>query len=309
MTNKLLCTRGNHNPEPGYTCNGTGIGINSQQFRFVSIVAHNPFPGVCTGIGLWKQNAVYKTLSSNLFNAPYTNGAPAPTSPGPLGPDTYNICDQSSFNNYLTNVNSSIHEEIIKHHYQFWPVATADPSIRINPDDIRVIKNGVDHVRLTPPVPPGSHGFTFDDTVKTVNTRSAPTPGEPFTGRVVELHGSARVTYPECLTVIFKEPNDLFGYIVLNSKPQEDSISVRINDKDIPHSPTNGWQLLKSGGQPVFRNEQNIKITSPPQFAPSSTEYVGGTPAVNKAGYVIQLFGDAIYTNGAVIDVNFLPSN
>ena len=134
-----------------------------------------------------------------------------------------------------------------------------------------------------------------------MDTRYEPTSGESFTGYVVKLYGSARVTYPECIQVKTQTPKEYYGYINMTAKPVESSIVVQINGKTISKSTSNGWELIKSNGQPRFYDNKNIKITSP-------TDYSEATPAVNRSGYFLKLNGSAVYSNGAAIEVFYDPA-
>lgn len=316
---ELLCLRGNYTPPPGKTCNGTGVSLNSAQLRFTSISAHNPKNTSCSGLTFWEQNQVYKEISSRVYSAPYTNGVQLYDQSlrsdlvydaflKITNYDSYNICNSSSYGSIFDGINASIQDTLIKHEYDYWPVATAGASF--NQDKISVFKNGQEITQLSEPVTsPSANGFTFTNQVYVnTNTRYAPSPGEPFTGYMVKLYGDARVKYPECLSVTTESPKEYFGYVNLQSKPLESSIVLKINGQVVPQSSTNGWQLLKSGGQPQFFNSKNIKIQSPGSFC-GGTNYCEGSPAINKSGYFIQLFGTAVYSNGATVEIEYDPSS
>lgn len=309
---ELLCLRGSYTPQSG---NCTGINLNSVQMRFMSITAFNPSGGgnSCGGVSSWDQGATYQQFSKKIYSEPYrVNGIPEyrqsdqnTRADGMF--DSYDICSQSSFTSIFDGINASINDTLIQHKYNYWPVASSGAS-SIDPDEIRVFKDGQEMQKLTAPVAMGATGFTFNNYVQTVNTRYEPTPGEPFTGYVVRLYGNAIVTYPECILVQTQSPKEWFGYINLQTKPVESSIQLKINGQVVPQSTTNGWQLLKSGGQPAYFNSKNIKITGPGDFCPSnSSTYCAATPALNKSGYFLQLFGNAVYSNGATIDVIYDP--
>lgn len=301
---QLLCLRGNYQNN-----NCSGESLNSQQMRFMSIVQQRP-RSQCEGVTLGRQNYLYQWMSNRIYHANYSDGRSTPDDQfWNDTPDTYDICNRSDFSRIFDGINSSIQAQIIKHKYNYWPVATAgaDP---ISPNEVRVMKkivedNGevikVEYPQLDPEdMDDNASGFTFKNEIKTVNTRFEPTEGEPFTGYVVELFGDAIVTYPECITVDTITPREFFGYIQLQSKPQVESIIVRINDKEIERSDSNGWQIITDDNQnPRYINKQNIRVKSQSDLSP-------GEPPLYKSGYFLKLTGDAIYSNGANIDVSYL---
>jgi hypothetical protein len=317
---QLLCLRGFYNPGPGYSCSGIPT-LSNTQMRFHSIVAFpDKVPNTTCGlINQWRKNLVYKEMSSKIYSTPYTSGVDPNDQESRTDLvfdsflkvntfDSYDICRQSSFSRVFDGINSSIQDILLKHKYNFWPVATSGSSA-IDPNEVRVFKDGVEMNSLSSPVGAGANGFTFTNSIQTVNTRFQPTPGEPFTGFLVQLFGNAQVTFPECMTVTTQTPKDFFGYIALQTKPLESSIVVKINGQTVPKSTTNGWQLLKSGSQPTFFNSKNIKISGPGNFCPgSSKDYCAGSPAINKSGFMLQVFGTAVYSNGASIEVVYDPA-
>ena len=295
---KLLCVRGNYTPSSG-VC--TGSNLNSLQMRFMSISAFNPEGTTCGGINSWKQGSTYQEMSKKIYLTGYTNGAQQsdPLTGGYGDYDAYDICSQSNFSYVFDGINNSINSTLLTHKYDYWPVATSG-SANIDPNEVRVFKDGQELTRLYPPVPSGNSGFSFDNVVQTQNTRYSPSAGEPFTGYMVRLYENGRVTYPECMVVKTQTPKEFFGYVQLQTKPLESSITLRINGVTIPKSSTNGWQLLKSGSNPRYYNSLNIKITS-------QTDFTAGSPAVNKSGYFLQLNGSAVHSNGAQIELSYDP--
>lgn len=318
--NDLLCLRGNYTPPTGFNCSGI-TPLNSQQMRFMSVVAYaDPNTQSCGNLSYWKKNHVYKEISSKIYSAPYTNSvvlndqdarSDLETSSGFTNYDSYDLCSMGSFSSLFSGVNASIQATLIPHKYNYAPVAGAGANI--DPNEVQVFKNGVSINRLTPPVNPGDYGFTFDNVVQTVNTRYEPTPGEPYTGYVVKLHGTARAVYPDQIRVTTLSPVEFFGYIPVGAKPYEPSITVRINGTEVPKSSVNGWQLVKdSGGNPRFFGSKNIKIQSNKAICPVTgdpSQYCEETPALNRSGYMIQVFGNAVYSNGVNIEVIYDPAS
>jgi hypothetical protein len=285
--------------------------------RFMSVTAFNDYGNgnSCGGVSSWKKGATYQQFSKRVYLEPYlVAGVPEyrqsdqnTRSDGMF--DSYDICAQSSFTSIFDGINASINDTLITHRYNYWPLASSGAT-SIDPEEIRVFKEGVEMPKLNPPIPGGASGFTFNNYVQTVNTRFEPTPGEPFTGYVVRLYGNAIVNYPECIRVQTQSPKEWFGYVNLQTKPVESSIQLKINGQIVPQSTTNGWQLIKSGGQPQYFTSKNIKISGPGNFCPSnSTNYCVGNPSLDKSGYFVQLFGNAVYSNGATIEVIYDPSS
>lgn len=286
----LMCLRGNYSGNTTSRCSGFP-NLNSLMMRFFSMVPHS---NNC--IGGYRRSYVYKGVSEKVYLASYNNGLSNPT--GASSPyDSVNICNGMN-DHIFDGINNSIQDKVIGHKYRYWPV-TSNTSARFSEDSIVVKKNTGEEFFATN----NSNGTGFKYRgVQTVNTRIEPTEGEPFTGHVIELFGDAQVQYPECLIVSTTTPTDYYGFIHLDSKPFEDSITVKINGQNIPKSSTNGWQLVKEGSQPKHITNKNIKISSP-------TDYTPANPAVLKTGYFLQVFGSAVYSNGAVVEVIYDPSS
>ncbi len=302
--NEWLCLRGAYNPPSGSSC--TGFRLDSLEMRFMNISAFVPKVGsnTCGSVASWEQGGTYQMFSERVYNSNYIESGNSIKrhygQEGRAKRDSYNLCDQSNYTQIFDGINSSIEDTLIRHKYNYWPVASTG-SAAIDPNEVRVFKNGVEQPRLSNPIPAGASGFTFTNSVQYVNTRYEPTPGEPFQGYVVRLYGSSIVTYPECIRVQTQTPKEYFGYVDLQTKPVESSIQLEINGVNIPQSSTNGWQLMKSGGQPQYFPNKNIKIQSPTNFSEA-------TPAINKSGYFLKLNGSAVYSNGATIEVIYDPS-
>ena len=307
QTNTLLCTRGNYTPPVGQLpC--VGAPLNSTQMRFISLVAHNSdSPGQsCGGVALYRTNSIYKKVSEKVYLEKYLGLSRHETQTTPY--DSYNICDQANFSHIFDGVNQSIKQILIKHKYNYWPVATSGAAA-IDPAEVRVFKDGVEFLKFNEPVAPGTNGFSFTNTIQTLNTRTLPTPGEPFTGYMVKLYGTAQVTYPECVRVTTKTPKEYYGYIALTTKPLEATIVVKINGQIVNKGGANGWELIKTGQVPTYFPSKNIKIQAPGVFCPTnSVNYCPGNPAINKSGYFIKLNGNAVYSNGAQVSVIYDPS-
>ena len=254
-------------------------------FRFISLVAHSN-----CGTG-FKANYSYKKMSKLIYETPYTGGITSPTDQsGEDNPDSYNICGMN-FLHLFDGINSSIQDTVIKHVYNYWPIApSGSPVFDIN--KVQVSKSSGGDIPMS-----STNGFTVLPGIQNNhNTRLLPNPGEPYSGWLLELHGSSNyVTYPECLIVKTQAPIAYYGYVHLHSKPNIDSIELKINDVVVPKDTTNGWEYIG------YSNSQNIKIISPTDDGPAS-------PVENKTGYFLKLRGTAVYGNGSKIEVIYDPS-
>jgi hypothetical protein len=307
--NDLLCLRGNYS---GF-CPGVPQ-LNSQMMRLISIVAIDPNTCNQSSISQFKINFVYKQMSSLLYSAAYTNGIQSPNDQ--LGPyiDANDIC-REDYAGIFDQVNSVIQDTVIKHVYKYWPVANSSSSV--DPNTVKVFgDNSTEYFAVPSSIivnedPNGKndrdqfgqpvHGFRFVNGVQTLNTRFLPSPGEPFTGYLVQLFGNAKPTYPSCLRVEFNSPSDFFGFVHLDSKPIESSIVLKINGVTISQSATNGWQLVKDGaGNASFLTNKNLKIVSP-------TDRTSASPQLLRTGYFLEVFGTAVYSNNASIEITYDP--
>ena len=245
-------------------------------------------------VSLTKGNAsVYREVSRRIHIAGSFHTAQSSPSA-----DNYNI-ENGDFKSAFNSINNSIEKTLIKHKYDYWPVAgPGSPTIAV--DEISVIKTLSDGT--TQSIPSSStDGFTYVGDQTNQNTRYEPTPGEPFTGKMIQLHGNARVSHPECLTVKTVTPKEYFGYIPLNARPVKSSIKLAIDGKIINESKSNGWELLvDSCGEPVYYKNKNIQITSSNDDTPQN-------PGLTKSGYMLKVHGTAVYTNSSVIKFSHLP--
>lgn len=309
----LLCLRGNYNPSSYYdssmsTFNSTcsdAPKINSLMMRYLTVTANQSPCPVSSNVS---QSVVYTKVSQNIYNEPYTNGFDF-IRPGYLS-DQFNICS-GDYKNIFSGVNDAITDAILAHEYKYWPLS--DSTREVNVESIQVTKSN------------GNVYYPIDDSVTiirdysgtndrdssgnlisgfryvgngTFNTRFAPTVGESYTGQAIELFGQAKVKYPECLLITSSTVTQYFGYVEMADKPNEVTIKVTKNNINIPQSSTNGWELVKSAGQPVRYSNFNIRITEPGDYTPKS-------PAVLKSGYFLKLNGSAVYKSGDSIKVNY----
>lgn len=328
-TQDLLCLRGNYSPDStkysssfstfGSNCSGANR-LNSPMMRFISITALGSSSSCQATVGSHNKGIVYKSVSNSIYTTSYTNDITAPTDQNSRvfysgeANDAYDIC-RGNYQHIFDGVNNAIQDTVLKHKYQYWPVADSSTSIdkaTINlqtntgkqfypiDDDLTIStdSNGNDTDQYGNPV----NGFRYFNTNQTVNTRFYPSEGESYTGKVIELYGDAKeVVWPECFMVSAKAPKTYYGYISMNSKPVESTIKVTINGVSIPQSSTNGWQLVKTNGEAAYIEHQNIKVKG----ASDNSEAI---PGIFETGYFVKLYGSAIYTDGATKSVNYEPA-
>ncbi len=279
--NDLLCLRGNSNA----ACTAGVTPLNSTMMRFINISALTS----CQS-GVYKTNSRYRMVAKALYEAPYTNGWPTSNdnlNPFMSGttpyPDNYDICS-IDFNHIFDGVNTAIKQTLIKHVYEFWPVAgtnaSLDPTtIRVVRDDGKVLTNRTGQTNPT-------DGYAFIGAQTNHNTRTQPTVGEPFTGQMIQLFGTNDndfIVYPRCLTVTYDAMKAQYGYVYLqNGKPDVTTMEVFVNGVKVPQSTTNGWEYLP-GLQFTSALDPAFKIANMP----------AGTPS----GYFLRLNGTAKFDN------------
>jgi hypothetical protein len=275
--NKLLCLRGN----TAVDCNGSGYtqatSLKSSMMRFINIS-----PLTMCSSGLNKMNYSYRKAAKTIYEAEYTpdeSGKKWPTandhlSPDVTGaPDSYNLCS-IDFSHIFDGVNTAIKQTLIKHKYEYWPVAglnaDLDPdTLRVVRSDSKILKNNTDEANP-------EEGYQYIGDQNNHATRVEPTAGEAFTGKMIQLFGNDKIVYPDCLTVTYDAKKVKYGYIYLKyGQPKVDTIEVRINGQLVPQSTTNGWDYM--GNQFVSALDANLKVYD--------------MPAGTQSGYVIRLNG------------------
>lgn len=287
--NKLLCLRGN-----AYNLNCSAVGItnpiNSTMMRFINI---SPLTSCSTGNS--QINYRYRMVAKQLYEAPYTNGWP--TSNDDIrntdSPDSYNLCS-ISFSNIFDGVNTAIKQTLLKHKYDYWPVAGADAVF--DPDTIRVVRSDGKILANRKNDPSISNGFELitDGSGKpatvSMNTRYFPTAGELFTGKMIKLYGTEandKIVYPDCLTVTFDGVKSTYGYVYLQyGQANVSTIQVykSVNGgawTAVPQSSSNGWEYM--GLQYTAGLEQSLKVLN--------------LPAGTSSGYFIKLNGSYKFQN------------
>ena len=289
--NKLLCLRGNTYVD----CNAVGVTnpINSTMMRFINI---SPLTSCSTGA--YKINNRYRMAAKQLYETPYSNGWPTSNdhlSPDVSGaPDSYNLCS-ISFSNIFDGVNTAIKQTLLRHKYDYWPVAGG--SAVLDPDTIRVVRSDGKILTNRKNDPSITNGYELvadssgNAQTLTMNTRYSPTAGEPFTGKLIRLYGSDandKIVYPDCLTITFDGVKSTYGYVYLQyGRANISTIQVyrSVNGGTwtaIPQSASNGWSYVDNV-QYTSALDANLKVLSMP----------AGTPS----GYFINLNGSYKFQN------------
>lgn len=250
--------------------------LSSDSFRFISLVPHTN----CNG---WQTWGNYRQMSQELY-------------------DHYGMSDDSSMKNsrnlcsenyasLFTVVNESIRADLVGHKYDHWKISSAQAA-DIQEDDItvtRVRENGSEE-----PIAAGTvNGFEYLGYRVNQNTRYEPDAGEPATGLMIKLNGTARLEHPDCIKAKTRTPTEYFGNFPIPREPDVSTINVIINGQEIAQDGANGWTYL--GWREVF----NMKVPGPTNASVN--------PPLNKTGYFIQLHGDAIFENGDTIQIYYKP--
>jgi len=254
--------------------------------RFITIAPLT----ACTS-GFNKMNASYREVSKTIYEAPYNNGWPTANdhlSPDVTGaPDSYNLCS-IDFTHIFDGVNTAIKQTLIKHKYEYWPVANLNADV--DPDTLRVVRSDGKILTNSTADSNPENGYKYIGDQTNHATRIEPTPGEPFTGKMIQLIGNDKIVYPDCLTVTYDAKKLKYGYIYLKfGQPQVSTIEVRINGQLVPQSTTNGWDYM--GNQLVTGLDPALKIYDLPAGAPS--------------GYMLRLNGSYQFQNsGSAVNIS-----
>ncbi len=252
-----------------------GSPMNADSIRFISLVAHS-------NCNEWKTGVNYKEMSKQIYDAQgFTDSS---------SKDSENLCSQN-YAQLFEAVNNSIQAVVLGHKYDYWKISSASAA-NIQADDITVTKV-TQAGSKTSISESSSNGFEYLGYRVNQNTRYSPSIGESQTGLMIKLNGTSRVEYPDCIIAKTRTPTEYFGYIALPRDPDLSTVKVTINGIDFGQSTTHGWSFVG------FRDTQNIKVPGPTGASTS--------PALNKSGYILQLHGDAIYTNGQSLSVYYKP--
>ncbi|MCB9091878.1 MAG: hypothetical protein H6621_02885 [Halobacteriovoraceae bacterium] len=253
--------------------------MNAHNLRFITVVNHS----TC-GSTVRDPGERYKAMSNQIYIAqPITDDKTST-------PDSYDLCKES-FGDIFVNIAETIKQFNRGHIYKYWPLGD---KLDFDPDKL-IVKKKISGETLKRD--DASQGYTFLPDFTTLNIREYPPvssgiPAENYTGYFIELHNSAKVTYPECLIVTKEDFTKYYGYITIEDEPLENSIQVVINDKEIPQDKTNGWEYIG------YKESVNLLVKSPANPASAN-------PGIFRTGYVIKLNGSAIYTDGTKATVYY----
>jgi hypothetical protein len=265
FTKKDSTTPGNYVSNP----------LAAESFRFMSLVAHS-------SCNFWKQGTYYKKMSNELYD--YQNFSDSSSK------DSHDLCTQN-YSGLFSSVNNSIRQILVGHRYDHWKISSQSAS-SIQESDItltRVRENGTTENIARNAV----NGFQYLGYMYNKNTRYYPDAGEPATGLIVKLNGSARVDYPDYIVAKTVTPTEYFGFVALPRDPDLSTVKVVINGVNYGQSSVDGWTYLG------WRDVLNTKVPGPSGASVN--------PAVNKSGYFLQLNGNAIYSSGNTIQVLYKP--
>lgn len=257
--------------------------LESQQFRLFSLTANTSCkPGWLSSM------KSYAKMSKDLYLA----HTPALSSNPPTWPDHFDLCGKE-ISKVFSEVNSTIKQVIIPHHYKYWPITFTNATDVIDVSTIKVFKSSPNSapVQLTT----GWQYVQNPNYPSAINTRTQPSAGEPTTARHL-IEFNPEIVYPDCIQVTSTSNLEYFNYIVIPKAPKIETIEVKINGVVIPKSDTNGWSYT-SVSQPMTLN---IKIAH---------NGYPDTPAVIKSGYMIKLNGASnYYKSGDNVEIYYLPA-
>ena len=265
--------------------------LRALQFRFITVVPRTSRHYRTMSSEIYQHNLSSKTGFRSIASTPY---------------DTFDL-EGRNFDHIFSSINQTLTNVVVPHTYNYWPITDKQPALGggapFDPDSIEVYKHTSNN-NYTQLPQSSSNGWTLladsggNPLRTTQNTRLTPSIGEPHTGYFIQLHGSAQVTYPECIRIETSEPFDYYGYIVTSEKPSEplgSNVQYRKNGQSYSQSNSNGWHYLG------YRRGINVRVTA-------RTGHSSGLPEVRKTGYVFQLFGSAIYANGDRVELIVNPA-
>lgn len=260
--------------------------LSLKQIRFFSVV-NSQISSTCGGT-VRHPGQRYSLFSKALYES---QGL---TSDSRTTKDSYDLC-QADLSSIFTQIAASINNYKVGHKYGVWPIGSMRGK---DPTKLKVWK-GLNKVELIQ----GNlnNGFTYDPSVTVKNIRETPpvsmiSPAENHPGPFINLYGSGKVVYPECLYIKKEDFTKYYGYIVMNDEPDTSSLKIIINGKEIPQSTTNGWSYIGFKPSIYLLVKSSQDLTPGPVPEENSQKYF-------KTGYVIKLHGDAVYSDGAKIEL------
>ena len=295
--------------------------LNSEMMRMISLVAHSP----CE-YG-WKENSIYREISRKL-GEDYSSS------------DSYDLCE-GNFLNIFDGINKAIRPQLRKHVYNYW-MFNDNPNLCTGNDEcfdrneitVHIYQNSKENpsgkTKLTQKDNCNSNGsgFCYANYLKDQPTRlhkinedGNPIPdtsGEKATGHMIKFMPDSFIKHPQCVQVTTIHPIDCFNFIHLPVKPylsekKHEKINVYKNETIIPECGTNSnncWKLhTDNQGHPRFYKTKNIRTNLSQCDPDNSWNSKVQLKKQNVSGYMLELFGDVMYTNNDTIRVDYLPSS
>jgi hypothetical protein len=257
-----------------------------KQVRFISVV-NTKISSTCGGTARYPGER-YSLLSKVVYQ-----GQGLTTDPR-VNKDSYDLCN-GDLTNIFDQIAKSINDYKVGHKYAVWPLGKMTGK---DPQKLEVWK-GKNKIKLQ--LGDLTNGFNYDPSLTPKNIRESPavsdiSPAEIHSGPFINLFGSGKVTYPECLYIKKEDFTKYYGYIVMHDEPDITTLKIIIDGKEIPVGGPNGWDFLG------FKPSQYLLVKSPKDLSP------GPVPDEDpqkyfKAGYVIQLSGSAVYQDGAKLEI------
>ena len=273
----------------GQTMDNGWAKLDANKLRYISVVPHSITNSYHCNVTSSRVGTRYKFMSKDLYIYSGDTDQDSRT-----WMDSYDLCS-GNFSAIFDGINNSIESVVLGHTYNYWLIA--ESSCGITPGSITVDKySGGSYLGSLGVYPSDPNGFEYIGYSSNQNTRELPTPGEPETGYFVRLHGTGKVSYPQCIVINTTAPPDYYGYLVIPQQPDLGTVSITKNGSAIPQSGTNGWSYIG------YFSNKNIRVTGANDDTALSS---GCHPAVNRTGHFIKLHGPAIYTNSDSIEIDY----
>jgi hypothetical protein len=263
----------------------------SLKTRFISLVGHQS----CNNG--WKEGSTYKQFSALVHENNYncSDDQSSDFECTSTSPDSHDIC-QMNFLGLFDAVNNSVTDTVVKHKYDHWPISMQEEPILFDENTIQVFKSSGEELLEVSGEASGENGWKYIGYKENQATTYEPFIGENQSAHMLQLFGSAKVTYPECLLVSFESPTYFYGYGYLDSKPLEGSIKVKKNGVSVPES---DWTYIG------FKESQNLRVVGPGNPSEPFLEGFPADYATNK--YIIKFSESFIYQSGDVIEITSDP--
>ena len=212
--------------------------------------------------------------------------------------DSYDLCDQKP-KDFFRQIVNDMNQFRISFKYQYWPLGDMT---NIDPKQLKVF-----HSTTGKEIPNSSYQYIPETDSRNI-LLPVPTNGqeasEVVSGPFIKLLTADLVQWPECLLVQKSAFPKFYGHFVLKDQPRLDSIVIYKQGKKMAQLSTasaineSGWRYEG------FRESQLLLIASPvdrsiPNFSAAELD------TYRRAGYVITLYGDAVYTDGEKLEVYF----